>query len=64
MSLNPGNPIFHNKPFQLLMDGGLIQLNEVIIVVCFSDVHDEFGQILALLLLLGFSTALGGREKT
>lgn len=42
----------------------LFQLNEVISVVCFSDVHDEFGQSLALLLLPGFSAAVEGGKKT
>lgn len=41
----------------------LFQLNEVISVVCFSDVHDEFDQSLAPLLLPGFSTAVRGREE-
>lgn len=41
----------------------LFQLNEVISVVCCSDEHDEFGQSLALLLLPGFSAAVGGKKK-
>ncbi|KAK5895804.1 hypothetical protein CgunFtcFv8_009463 [Champsocephalus gunnari] len=52
------------------MDGILIRAHEVISVVCFSDVHEEFGQSLAQLLLLaspllceGGGKHKGGKER-